>query len=76
MTMPPVPTRRRALQGLATSLSLPLMGCTTGVPMSTASLDDTLAEAFVYAFPLYEMARTRWNALDNPANPLRALANV
>ena len=71
--------RRRALQGLATTLSLPLVGCSTGVSMSTTSLEDTIAEAFVYAFPLYEMARTRWNALDNPANPARppnARANV
>ena len=68
--------RRRALQGLATTLSLPLVGCSTGVSMSTTSLEDTIAEAFVYAFPLYEMARTRWNALDNPANPARARPNV
>jgi hypothetical protein len=25
--------------------------------------------AFIYAFPLYEMARARWNAMVNPLNP-------
>lgn len=37
---------------------------------------DTVEAAFTYAFPLYEMARTRWNALENPAHPVRARANV
>jgi hypothetical protein len=39
-------------------------------------IDTAIDTAFTYAFPLYEMARTRWNALENPANPFRARANV
>lgn len=40
-----------------------------------ARLDTLVDAAFEYAFPLYEMARTRYNALDNPANPMRNSAN-
>jgi hypothetical protein len=38
-----------------------------------AAVDPALAArvdaAFIYAFPLYEMARARWNAMVNPLNP-------
>ena len=44
--------------------------------MTPAELASTVDAAFEYAFPLYEMARTRYGALENPANPARGQANV
>ena len=50
-------------------------------PSSAASstrsaLADTVDAAFEYAFPLYEMARTRYGALEHLANPGRGQVNV
>lgn len=70
------PDRRRALRGAAATVAAPLTACVNPIPMSPPALADTLAAAIVYAFPLFEMARTRYNALDNPANPARARVNV
>src|SRR4051794_9063908 len=32
---------------------------------------STLERAFIYAFPIYEMMRIRWNYIEDPKNPLR-----
>jgi hypothetical protein len=74
------PGRRAALQGLGVTLVAPLAACSGPTAMTDAAtpmtVADTVDAAFTYAFPLYEMARTRWNALESPANPQRARANV
>ncbi len=44
--------------------------------MSPTDLNATIDAAFEFAFPLYEMSRTRFNALDNPANPMRGQVNA
>jgi hypothetical protein len=35
------------------------------------SSDPALEQAFEYLFPLYEMARTRYNLIESPRNPGR-----
>ncbi len=40
------------------------------------SLQPRIADAFVYAFPAYEIARTRWASVASPANPSRRPAGT
>lgn len=73
------PDRRHVLHGLGAALVTPLAACSGPAAMNDlaySSTADTVDAAFTYAFPLYEMARTRWNALENPANPARSRVNV
>ena len=74
--------RRFWLQRCAGVLALSATGCDTA-PMtasegaaSTGQLGGEIRTAFRYAFPLYEMARTRYGALELAANPARGTANV
>lgn len=41
-----------------------------------ADLDARIADASLYAFAVHDLARTRWNATENPANPSRFDANT
>jgi hypothetical protein len=66
--------RRQALARLGAFAAAPLAACSSIDP--TGASADTVEAAFEYAFPLFEMARTRYNALDNPANPLRGRVNT
>jgi hypothetical protein len=43
---------------------------------SASALDARVAEAFVWGFPVHDLARTRWNATQNPANPKRFPVNT
>lgn len=63
--------RRNATGGLLACTCLPLLPVQALADGTPALIDA----AFEYAFPLFEMARTRWGAVDNPANPARTPAN-
>jgi hypothetical protein len=66
---------------LALALSLPSVGLASGpadaapdarLPVAVApanALETRIDDAFLAAFPLYEMARARYNAAVNPLNP-------
>jgi hypothetical protein len=46
-------------------------------PMNaTAPHDERIAEAYLYAFAVHDLARTRWNATQNAANPNRFDVNT
>ena len=45
-------------------------------PPDTADLDARIADAWLYAFAVHDLARTRWNATQNPANPSRFDVNT
>ena len=69
------PARRSALKSMGATLAAPLTGCATFSPGAPASLEAQVDEAYEFAFPLFEMARTRFNAVSNPANPMRGQVN-
>jgi hypothetical protein len=66
-------TRRRAQQGLAAWVAA--MSSHSWAQSPSDPLDAPLDACITYAFPLFEMARTRFNALQNPANPARGTGN-
>ena len=72
------PSRRHSLQRLAALSASAALAYPEASAMNfdTARIDTLVDAAFEYAFPLYEMARTRFNALDNPANPRRGQVNT
>lgn len=39
-------------------------------------MNELARRATIFMFPLYEMWRTRWNAIRNPANPRRGVENL
>ncbi|MEI7444200.1 MAG: DUF1254 domain-containing protein [Burkholderiales bacterium] len=45
-------------------------------PAAPATLDALVADASVYAFAVHDLARTRWNATQNEANPARFDVNT
>src|SRR3954468_6047624 len=44
-------------------------------PANAVPPASTLERAFIYAFPIYEMMRVRWNYIEDPRNPLRSGVN-
>lgn len=44
-------------------------------PATPFSGGSTMEHAFTYAFPIAEMMRLRWSYLEDPANPVRGMAN-
>src|SRR3954467_967949 len=44
-------------------------------PANAVPPASTLERAFIYAFPIYEMMRVRWNYVEDPKNPLRSGVN-
>jgi hypothetical protein len=64
--------KRRYVPVSLAALAWPAMGSaqTAAVP-----LQPSIAAALEYFYPMYEMARVRYNALFNPANPNRATIN-
>lgn len=48
---------------------------TAAAPAAAQTADADLGQAFIAFYPLYEMARLRHNAVDNPANPARTPVN-
>ena len=44
-------------------------------PANAVPPASTLERAFIYAFPIYEMMRVRWNYIEDPNNPLRSGVN-
>ena len=55
-----------------------MLGVMLGGAPGARAADDlaaTARDAYIYAFPLYEMYRVRYQALYNPANPRRATVN-
>lgn len=47
----------------------------TSGPDRGMDISQTMYDAFIYTFPVYEMARTRHNALHNPARPVQGVTN-
>ncbi len=84
--MPAGPTERGARLARRRVLTLPLaagVAAMTGHPAGAqpgspppAGAPGPLASAFLYTFPLYEMARTRWLSVEAPANPGRLPVNA
>jgi hypothetical protein len=67
--------RRRAL--LTTAALAPGLPAATALAQNkdTKMLEDLASRAAIYLFPLYEMYRTRWNAVANEKNPIRQKLN-
>lgn len=71
---PPLTFRKRALALAGACLALvAAAGCSNpesapaaAAPAAAADLASTIEEAYTYAFPLYELSRHRWNALEGP----------
>src|SRR6266702_1792441 len=68
------PGRRELLVSLATT-SLGFWA-SDGRAQEAATLDALVDSAFEYAFPLYEIARARYRAVQDPANPARRAPNT
>lgn len=65
----------RAIVALALATSgVTAPGAVSGA--SERSVEQRIDAAFEYLFPVYESARLRFNAIDNPRNPARRAANV
>jgi hypothetical protein len=64
----------RVSSAIAGIVALLLLG---GVPARAADpLRDTIRDAAIYTFPVYEMMRIRWQATENPDNPSRVDVNT
>ena len=62
-----------------TLAALPALAAAAAASAPGLADDDPaarIAEAFVYGFAVHDLARTRWNATQNPANPRRATVNA
>src|SRR5262245_29277702 len=69
--------RRSLLAGVASATATWITGGSSAVGQTPTSADvaDMARRATVFFFPLYEMWRTRWNAILNPGNPRRGMEN-
>jgi hypothetical protein len=72
------PRRRSVLAGLAGTAAAWIIGGSPGMAQAPTSADiaEMARRATVFFFPLYEMWRTRWNAILNPGNPRRTTENM
>ena len=66
--------RRRALAVLAAAPLAPPARL-SHARMTPTELDARIADAFTYGFAVHDLARTRWQATANPANPRRSAPN-
>ncbi len=69
--------RRAVLAGGAGAIATWIGGGSSGMAQTLTPIDTAAAahRATVFFFPLYEMWRTRWNVILNPANPRRGSEN-
>jgi hypothetical protein len=65
--------KRRHFHGSLAALAWPAVGLAQGAAQAT--VQQKMAAAIEYFYPLYEMARARYNAAFNPVNPNRAKIN-
>ncbi|MEU6264991.1 DUF1254 domain-containing protein [Saccharopolyspora shandongensis] len=66
----------RAVSVAAMCSALIASGCAAATEPAPPDLGTTVKEAYEYAFPLYELSRHRWNALETPGSRTATTPNA
>ncbi|MEV5536574.1 DUF1254 domain-containing protein [Saccharopolyspora shandongensis] len=66
----------RAVSVAAMCSALIASGCAAATEPAPLDLGTTVKEAYEYAFPLYELSRHRWNALETPGSRTATTPNA